>query len=270
MGLERTLQAFAHYTLKRYPEGIHSRLQRVTPYAQYLTRRARQLFERAFRCRVLDRFGMSEVFGGASESAQCGWYHFDPCVIPEVVLASSRQPITEGIGVLLLTSLFPFQEAQPMVRYHTGDLVEVTHTRSSRPGELAIRPLGRARYGVPSVEPDEWLLVPAQVYEVVDAAPQIRRSPLFRDSAQVEDPAAVGHPRYNSEYSDSGGKRGITINIEVVSRLGPRQRDALRSEIHEEILRNSTPLKEAISRGRADLRVMVETGFAAHFISYAD
>src|SRR5262249_52436588 len=134
-----------------------SNLEIIISCASYLTPQWRASHERTWKCAVIDRFGLSEIFGGATQNLACGWWHFDPVVIPEVIGHRSGTVIKEGRGLLILTGLFPFQEAQPMVRYSTGDLVDVTHTRSSRPGQLAIRPLGRAHCGVPFPEGDDWL-----------------------------------------------------------------------------------------------------------------
>lgn len=269
-GLERCLRAFAHKALEEFPEGVKGHLSYVVPYAQYLTNNARELFRRAFNCAVVDRFGMSEIFGGASQSPDCGWYHFDPFVIPEVVTPRGRVSISEGRGILLLTALYPFQEAQPMVRYDTGDIVEVTRTRSSRPGSLAIKPLGRARYGVPLAEEDDWLLTPAEVYEAIDVLPEIQRSPLFRDSAQVKDPFVIGHPKFNSSYADEGRIRCVTINIAVAQSVADHQHDGIKGRLLDSIIENSAVLRQKIQAGEGTLDVCISSDFDVHFISYAD
>src|SRR5262249_30793939 len=146
-----------------YPNGLETHLKYLVSFGEYVTAKWRSAYAEIWGCPLIDRYSLSEVFGGATQSPVCGWYHFDPFVIPEVVSNRTKKPIAEGIGYLLLTALYPFQEAQPLVRYFTGDLVEVTHTKSSHPDCLAVRPLGRAVYGVPAADSDEWLLTPAKV-----------------------------------------------------------------------------------------------------------
>src|SRR5262249_30217103 len=102
-GLERMLRAFAHDTLDACPNGLRGHIKFIVPYGQYLTERGRRLLQQAFGGRVLNRYGMSEVFGGASENENCGWMHFDPSVLPQVIDRDGAI-IREGRGLLVLTA----------------------------------------------------------------------------------------------------------------------------------------------------------------------
>ncbi len=269
VGLERALRAFAVDTLIKYPDGLETKIQFIVPYAQYVTRRSRRLLETAFGGRVLDRYGLSEVFGGASQSEACGWYHFDPSIVAEVVSPKTLLPMREGIGILLLTALYPFQEAQPLIRYVTGDIVAVTHSRSSRPGEIAIQPLGRNRYSIPRPDGDGWIVVPAEAYEAIDETPEIRRSPLFRDAAQIEDPHAIGHPRYNLRYRDEEGLRNIVVNIEISEEHLHRAGEIV-EDLKSRILNNSPTAYNWWRDGRGRFEVVATAQFPADVISYRE
>jgi len=262
-GIERNLRAFTADTIDR-KQPVRSRIQYIISCATYLTSHWRRLHERTWGGVVVDRFGLSEVFGGATQDLVCGWWHFDPVVIPEVVAHRSGAVIREGLGLLLLTGLFPFQEAQPMVRYWTGDLVEVTHGCPAHPGRLAIRPLGRAHCGVPFPEGDGWLLTPAQLYEVVDSLPGIDRVPLYRDAVQVRDPHAVGHPKYRIDHRVEHGK--ARIDLRAVLAAGADQALA-RAHVMEGFLAPGTPLAEAAAAGEASLSVSFTPDLAPQFIS---
>lgn len=73
--------------------------------------------------RLFDRYGLSEIFGGATRSARCGAFHTDIHVHPEF-LRSDGTPAQPGeMATLVLTELYPFTQAQPLIRYSTGDLV---------------------------------------------------------------------------------------------------------------------------------------------------
>jgi phenylacetate-coenzyme A ligase PaaK-like adenylate-forming protein len=267
LGLERCLRAFTQDTWTRYPDGIDTRLVAVISYSQYLTRRWRELFGRVWRCPVIDRFSLAEVFGGAGQCLKCGWWHFDPFLIPEVVTPRTLAPVKEGMGILLLTALFPFQQAQPMVRYCTGDLVEVTHSRGCRPGLLSMRPQGRAAFGVPSLRDGEWLLTPAQILEVVDAMPQVARLPRFQDSAQVLDPFTIGHPKYHTSYRVEGEQTRIIVEVETRDPLGDAP--PLENRIRESLLSESEPLAEAVRAGKAVLEVQAAAGLKPDLISHS-
>ena len=246
-GLERCLRAFTLDTIQQFPNGFPpTALRLVVSYSQYLTAAWRRRLQDTWGAPVVDRFGVSEVFGGASQCLNCGWYHFEPFVIPEVVGARSAQVLSTGVGLLALTALYPFQEAQPLVRYLTGDLVEVTHELSCRPGTTAIKPLGRARYGVAEPDSDRWLITPASVLEAVDEIPEIARTPRFAGVSQIRDPHAIGHPKYRTRWSN--GPSGLEVKIELVlSRdLSDYRRLAILSNIYSDILASNAPLKGAL------------------------
>lgn len=269
VGLERMLRAFAYSTRAEYPKGLECHLKYIFTAGQYLSQFGRRLLEETFNAKVLDRYSMSEVFGGATEANECGWYFFDPPIIPEVVTPDSNVPINEGVGILLVTALFPFQEAQPLIRYYTGDIVQVTHTESSRPGELAIKPLGREKYSLPKPDHSGWILTPAEVYEAIDETAELKRSPLFRDSADVENPYIVGHPRYNITFDDCEERRNIVVNIELEPNYLPNK-NKIAADLRHRILANSPCATEMLDQGACSLEVVVTENFPAHIISYRE
>jgi phenylacetate-coenzyme A ligase PaaK-like adenylate-forming protein len=258
IGLERCLRAFTTDTQRLFPQGLRTHLDYVISYGEYLTQKWRRLFEETWTCKVVDKFSLSEVFGGATQSPICGWLHFDPFVIPEVVSLNTLESITEGIGVLVLTTLYPFQEAQPLIRYITNDLVEVTHTNSSKSGVLAIKPLGRAQYGVPLLGTDRWLLTPASILEVIDAAPEIKRRPLFRDSEQVKDPFMIGLPKYQVSNKKAHEVQAITVRIEMEDRGDEALSKKICKRIYLGLLNNNSNLKQAIESQKATLNIVVD------------
>jgi hypothetical protein len=269
VGLERALRAFTMEARQAQEAGsqINHKLSAIISYSQLLTKRWKKIHEEFWGCPVIDRFGLSEVFGGATLDTACGWWHFDPVCLPEVVGARSRTPISEGVGELVLTSLYPFQQVQPMIRYLTGDLVEVTHARSSRPETLAIRPLGRIRYAVPQPEGDDFLLYPSTILEVIDAVSDIQRLPRFRDSGQVTDPYAVGHPLYSVNYkTDRYSRQIITASI-VTS--GARDQETIK-EIAEALVDASPALQTAIADGLAELIVVAVASLSPDLISHQE
>jgi phenylacetate-coenzyme A ligase PaaK-like adenylate-forming protein len=266
IGLERALRAFTVEARRACPDGLDTKLAAVISCSQFLTARWRRLMEETWNCPVIDRFGLSEVFGGATEDPERGWWHFEPVCVPEVVGSRSREPVAEGVGELVLTALYPFQQVQPMIRYLTGDLVEVTHSRSSAPGTLAIRPLGRKRYGVPDPEGDGFLLAPSDILEAVEAVPGVRRMPRFRDSAQVSDPYGIGHPLYSTHHEIVGGKTVITLSVTADERSRP---PVLRRSLYEELTRVPS-LQRALQDHLAELRIQVVDELSPDLISHAE
>lgn len=71
-------------------------------------------------------YSMAEVAGAHRRCQYSGRYEFDFKAYTEFLDPISQQPVPDGEeGVLVLTSLYPFQQAQPMVRYWTGDVFTV-------------------------------------------------------------------------------------------------------------------------------------------------
>lgn len=256
MGLERCLRAFTLDTLREHPDGFpDASLSLVVSYSQYLTQAWRSKLQQAWGAPVVDRFGVSEVFGGASQCLRCGWYHFEPFVIAEAIGAHSGEVVASGQGLLALTALYPFQQAQPLVRYLTGDLVEVTATGSCRPGTTAIKPLGRARYGVPQPDSDRWLVTPASVLEAVDEVREIERTPRFAGVEQVRDPYAVGNPKFRTRWSRRDGAVAVKVEAALARGLSERRRADILAEVRRDIVRRNPALAAALGDGGATLEV---------------
>ncbi|WP_439373838.1 hypothetical protein [Bradyrhizobium sp. DASA03120] len=255
-GLERCLRAFTLDTMQRFPNGFpQTALRLVVSYSQYLTAAWRRRLEDTWGAPVVDRFGISEVFGGASQCLNCGWYHFEPFVVPEVIGAHSGQVLSTGMGLLALTALYPFQEAQPLVRYLTGDLVEVTHELSCRPDTTAIKPLGRARYGVPEPDTDRWLITPASVLEAVDEVSEIARTPRFAGVGQIQDPYAIGHPKYRTRWSKGASGLGVKVELALSSNVSDSRRSEVLSNVYSDILKRNPSLEEALRSQRVSFVV---------------
>lgn len=89
--------------------------------------------------RVVNRFSISEIVGGATQLAD-GSLRFDPTVVAETLALDSDEQVVDGVAELTLTELFPFSQIQPFVRYRTGDLVRV---EPAQDGGSTIRLLGR-------------------------------------------------------------------------------------------------------------------------------
>jgi hypothetical protein len=255
-GPERCLRAFTLDAISRYPNGFpKTALRLVVSYSQYLTENWRRRLEDTWGAPVVDRFGISEVFSGASQCLNCGWYHFEPFVIPEVIGRNSCEVLLEGAGLLALTALFPFQQAQPLVRYLTGDLVDVTHELSCRPGTISIRPLGRACFGVPECNSDRWLITPVSVLEAVDEIPEIKRTRRFADVDQVTDPWAIRHPMYRTHWCNGELEVEVKIELALSSDITERRRTEIMSNVLHEVTRRNARLQIALQEGTASVAV---------------
>jgi hypothetical protein len=182
-GVGGSLKNIERLTAFLIGEGLHELTEEVgllQSTSEYLTDSARRRLKQFWGSEVEDRFGVSEILGGAARCGECGMFHFEPYAIPEVVDISTDDPLETGRGRLLLTGLYPFAQMTPLIRYATGDLVEVTR-RSCRLGDAGYRLLGREsrRLELPEIGPGRFL-GHAEVIDALDGIPGLAKEPLHR------------------------------------------------------------------------------------------
>jgi phenylacetate-coenzyme A ligase PaaK-like adenylate-forming protein len=104
---------------------LDSHIRYIACTGGLITNRIRRLVDDEWKAQMLTSYSLTEFNGWAVGcSLTPNHYHFDPTMYAEVVDPASHREIKEGQeGILILTSLFPFQQAQPLIRYNTGDLV---------------------------------------------------------------------------------------------------------------------------------------------------
>lgn len=198
------------------------RLKAACLTGRQLTARWRALIASTFGCLVVDRFTLSEVLGGATSCADCGGYHFDPQVVPEIVEdpRKSSNPVRFGTGYLVLTSLAPFVANQPFIRYRTGDLFRAEATACR---EISYFPLGRATQSLLSThlglsDRPEVLLPMRDLVDAVDVIEDIERPPCFADVSLVRDKTNIGLPLMRGEVEQID--RCIVVRIRIALRTG--------------------------------------------------
>ncbi|HEX8696318.1 MAG TPA: hypothetical protein VF746_28125 [Longimicrobium sp.] len=213
-GLESQLRILTLLLAERGFDWSRSAVRSLVSCGDLLTARLRRLYETTWGVPVHDRYGMTEIFGGASPCPACSRWHFDCFVVPEAVDLRARQPIRRGVGALLLTSLVPFVQKQPLVRYWTGDLVEL------HPG-CPVDDFGFSIKGrlVRSVVAEEEagavvLLTAADVYDALDDFPEVASSEMFRH-VPVRDHSALGHLKFRLESSNGAGRTHVRLLVEL-------------------------------------------------------
>jgi phenylacetate-CoA ligase len=90
-----------------------------------LSDRIRRLIEEEWGAEALSVYSMTEANATAAECPKFrNRYHFNAAAYLEVVDPRTMDPVPEGReGQLLVTTLHPFQQAQPFIRYDSGDVV---------------------------------------------------------------------------------------------------------------------------------------------------
>ncbi|RWE56386.1 hypothetical protein [Mesorhizobium sp.] len=92
----------------------------ITLTGDWLSRRVLEYLQSFWQATLIDRFSCSEFFGGASSTYPWREFVFDPTTYAEIVGLNSDS-IT-STGELCVTSLYPFVQRQPLIRYRTGDI----------------------------------------------------------------------------------------------------------------------------------------------------
>jgi phenylacetate-coenzyme A ligase PaaK-like adenylate-forming protein len=148
-------------------------LSTISVSGWYLPPAEREFLSRIWNADLLDRYGVTEVNGDSKWCHKCEHYHFDFTVIPEVLDVDTGEPIEEGVGHMVLTGLYPFNQAIPKIRYFIGDLVEVRRTDCGSP-EPGYRFLSRAKDAVRA--PDgRYRVFATDVADVIAPLPDIAR-----------------------------------------------------------------------------------------------
>jgi hypothetical protein len=114
------------------------RIDSVACYGMAIPPSRRAEVAEFFHCAVSDNFSLGEVHGSAAYDPGDDTYVFSPFVHAEVIDLHSHRPVEHGSGELVVTTLFPFTQRFPLIRYRTGDLVFT-------PGTVALGPRFRIR-----------------------------------------------------------------------------------------------------------------------------
>lgn len=231
----------------------------------YTSTRTKELLARLWNATVIDRYSMSEIFGGAVQIHAGGPWVFDIEVIPEVVNPETLKPVTAGIGVLVLTSLFPFSQMMPMVRYYTGDLVEVVAGVSTQEN-LTIRLLGRERRSAfemrnGAVEP---LVLSAHLHDAIEALPDVAATPRFAGLASDAAMEFAGKLHYSLDTRRNTQGAIEEVRIGIGLRYAPwiykDRADQIATQIRDALYHRSPWLRERVLSGSLEFGIDLMRG----------
>ena len=96
------------------------------PYSE----ETRTYFEKGFGCKFMDQYGLAEINTGLAGECEhrCGLHLPWDYVYPEIIDPNTEEILSEGkVGELVLTTLD--REANPVVRYRTGDITSITYKK---------------------------------------------------------------------------------------------------------------------------------------------
>ncbi len=225
----------------------------------------RTRIEALFDCTLYDNFSLSEIPTVATECKACGGLHFGwPPLLYEVLDLLTGEPVVEGTGRLVVTPLFPWVATMPLVRYDTGDVVEVAGLCAAV-GAPIVHYLGRARRGV--VVDDEgrgaFVLAPAHVQDVLEASERTQRNPHPAVTNGLVRSAELGLPRWTVERIDDATGEAPTVRLAFEVRFDPllfsREARALEADVVDRLLAADLAARRLLDDGRIRLEVVAAT-----------
>ncbi|MHB8873169.1 MAG: phenylacetate--CoA ligase family protein [Myxococcaceae bacterium] len=204
---------------------------------------------------VFDNYSLSEFATPAVECRACGFNHWaSPPLVFEVLDAFTRAPLERGTGLLVVTTLYPFVQAMPLLRYLTGDLVELG-PRCRAAGDRGFRCRGRAsqallRRGLPG----EPIVVSAQdVESFLDGRPEAAREPHPCAKLGLLRSSDVGVVRFELEWR--GRIALVRTELRFDPRLFPNEAESLGRALAAHLLARSPRLRRLEASGEGELEV---------------
>jgi hypothetical protein len=260
-GTERMVKALTAYLMAGQFDFASSPVRRIDLFGGHVTPRGKALLATTWRAEVRDHYSLTEVFGGASEIGVGGPWIFEPHVIAEAVHPRTFQPVGPGeVGVLLMTSLYPFTQQMPLIRYVTGDLVEVVEG-VDHPAGLQVRYLGRSQRSIVDDSGDTVrpLLLSGPLYEVIESLPDVAISPRFTELDAGVGLEMTGDHHYSVRHDAAEPARPERITIELGLRYAPWLFADRVEEVRAHVARNAfathPELTRRVAAGDLDLRI---------------
>lgn len=259
-GLSYQLKFFTSFLIEQGYEPKDFGVRSITLIGNYTSRLTRSFLADAWQALVLERFTLTESAGGALRCPRCGYFHFDPHVVGEVVDVDTGAPLEEGVGALLLTQLHPFVQMQPMLRYRTGDLVR--RRRSECSVALTFEFLGKTGNCIGARlegSRTEWLLFSAGLYETINELPDIRPIDNFPGVRKALD-RTVGSPFVFTQSAGPAGDGGpftiaLTFELRYAPHCFPRRVEELREIIRAGLLAADNALARRVGDGSVRLAI---------------
>jgi len=156
----------------------------VSTNSYELTPRVKTILQQVYQPRViLNSYSLTEMPGSASKCPFCKAFHFgEPPIYIEYFSPYDAmlklEPTAGAIARLVLTTLYPFVQRTPLLRFDTGDLVRI-HSFCEEQSRWGFVPVGRAASSifVPCDDGMQPIVLSGEFYSIVDSIPEIKRHP---------------------------------------------------------------------------------------------
>jgi phenylacetate-coenzyme A ligase PaaK-like adenylate-forming protein len=181
-----------------------------------LKERTKELFGEV---RYLEGYGMTEIWPLGGTLCQQGHLHFEPSQgLVEVCNPSTGAPVQPGeIGTLVITPFFPYRETTMLLRYDTGDAVQVL---AEQPLTCNLRNLPatghlQGKYKL-AVQTESGWIYPRQIIEALEAVKEVPLPARFgfweaRGGVGVEVLVRENNPQVRCKLGNSLEKWGVPL-----------------------------------------------------------
>ncbi|MEM7264112.1 MAG: hypothetical protein AAF488_19150 [Planctomycetota bacterium] len=256
------LKLFTAYLLAEGVDPASSGIRKITSYGYHTPRGWRERLAKTWGAEVSTFYGLSEFnLANMREIDRETGFQIPMQVVPEIFAPDRSGPIPdgeEGDGVLVLTSLHPYIEIQPRIRYWTNDVVSRTGFNEDV-GDVCYRYRGRKNLCV-IVEDDgryETILTATDVVDVVDEIDGVHR-----DDGYVADFCggfygggwtrerlgyASGIPQFGFVVEEENGEPvRVTVTVELAEAPDGGRAESIEAEVREQLFEERPPLCDAL------------------------
>ncbi|MEA3034020.1 MAG: hypothetical protein QOH86_2036 [Sphingomonadales bacterium] len=236
------------YLLQRGLDPRSYEVRAINVTGAHLPRALHRFLEGAWGARINDRFTLTEIVGGGTRQSPDEPFRVDPYCLAEAVDDEAR-PVTDGVGLLVMSSLYPFSQRQPVLRYATGDLIRVRAHDGL--GVTAFDFLGKTRNCLSLRREGRtlWVLHSASLNDALTEHPDVRLYDWFSNVRKAADPSVGSQPLVRAAIEEREGTPPV-VAVETELRYAPLcYPDRLR------VLQAS--VQRALLRGNPELEALV-------------
>lgn len=254
------LKKLVHFMLERGLDRSSLALASVCSYSAHVSTAWRRMIEETLGAPLSDSFGFTEVpkvrgFKGPNDTH---FFFEDDQTLWEVIAPFDRAPVLgEGLGRLLVTTLVPFNKERVLLRYASGDLVEVGPVDERRE-QRGFRFRGRLTHSlaVDDGGVQRLAVFPTDVQELVDFDPWVARF-SNRRHAGVTASEDDSFPKWRLGAVARGAATHVTLELELTSSpsLYFRQSRDLAERVRHGLQELNPTLADLVARGVVELRV---------------
>jgi phenylacetate-coenzyme A ligase PaaK-like adenylate-forming protein len=187
-------------------------IQTIVLTGGHATQRHKQICSEAWGAQCITTYSCTEILGGCPELAGFPPIYSDTLAIhAEVVDPSTGKHALPGrVGTLVLSSLYPFQQTVPLIRYEPGDWARSVQLAN---GQSGFQLVGRKEQCL--FLSDEVVVGPSTILDVLSSFEQIPQIP---------------GPRFQYTDQSSPGRKCLRVDVEsnpVSDRLRRQLEDAI-------------------------------------------